>query len=51
MLPTYYVYRDYDPETGFPSERKLKQLGLENVAKDLKPYREKYKAMGKKAGK
>jgi aldehyde:ferredoxin oxidoreductase len=51
MLPTYYVYRDYDPETGFPSERKLKQLGLEDVAKDLKPYREKYKAMGKKAGK
>lgn len=42
MLPKYYVYRDYDPKTGFPSERKLKALGLDYVAKDLAPLRAKY---------
>jgi aldehyde:ferredoxin oxidoreductase len=42
MLPQYYRYRDWDPKTGFPTERKLKQLGLDNVAKDLEPLRSKY---------
>jgi aldehyde:ferredoxin oxidoreductase len=41
-LPGYYKYRDYDPETGFPSERRLKKLGLDYVAKDLAPLRSKY---------
>jgi aldehyde:ferredoxin oxidoreductase len=31
----YYKYADWDYETGKPSERKLIQLGLEDVAKDL----------------
>jgi aldehyde:ferredoxin oxidoreductase len=42
MLQKYYKYRDWDPKTGFPSERKLKQLGLDYVAKDLAPMRSKY---------
>ena len=42
MLPQYYRYRDWDAKTGFPTERKLKQLGLDNVAKDLEPLRSKY---------
>ena len=42
MLPKYYQYRDWDSKTGFPSERKLKQLGLDYVAKDLAPLRSKY---------
>lgn len=31
----YYQYVDWDYETGKPSERKLIQLGLEDVARDL----------------
>ncbi len=42
MLPQYYRYRDWDPKSGFPTDRKLKQLGLDNVAKDLEPLRSKY---------
>jgi aldehyde:ferredoxin oxidoreductase len=42
ILPGYYLYRDYEPSTGFPSERRLKMLGLEHVAKDLAPLRSKY---------
>jgi aldehyde:ferredoxin oxidoreductase len=42
MLPKYYKYRDWDSRTGFPSERKLKSLGLDYVAKDLAPLRSKY---------
>jgi aldehyde:ferredoxin oxidoreductase len=42
MLQKYYRYRDWDPRTGFPSERKLKSLGLDYVAKDLAPLRSKY---------
>ena len=42
MLPKYYTYRDWDSKTGFPTERKLKQLGLDYVAKDLAPLRTKY---------
>ncbi len=32
-------YRDYDLENGFPSERRLKMLGLDYVSKDLAPLR------------
>jgi hypothetical protein len=42
MLPKYYKYRDYEPGTGFPSERKLKQLGLDYVAEDVRPLRKRY---------
>jgi aldehyde:ferredoxin oxidoreductase len=42
MLQKYYKYRDWDPKTGFPTERKLKQLGLDYVAKDLASPRNKY---------
>jgi aldehyde:ferredoxin oxidoreductase len=42
MLPKYYKYRDYEPGTGFPSERKLKQLGLDYVAEDIRPLRKRY---------
>jgi aldehyde:ferredoxin oxidoreductase len=42
MLKKYYKYREYEPGTGFPGERKLKQLGLDYVAKDLAPLRSKY---------
>lgn len=42
MLQKYYKYRDWDNKTGFPSEKKLKQLGLDYVAKDLAPLRAKY---------
>jgi len=31
MLAAYYAARDWDPETGFPSAAKLKELGLEWV--------------------
>jgi len=48
MLKKYYKYRDYEPGTGFPSERKLKQLGLDYVAKDLAPLRSKYMAEAEK---
>jgi aldehyde:ferredoxin oxidoreductase len=42
MLPKYYQYRDWDAKSGFPTDRKLKQLGLDYVAKDLAPLRSKY---------
>jgi len=42
MLNQYYRYRDWDAKTGFPTDRKLKQLGLDYVAKDLAPLRAKY---------
>ncbi len=48
MLQKYYKYRDYEPGTGFPSERKLKQLGLDYVAKDLAPLRAKYMSEAEK---
>ena len=48
ILPGYYKYRDYDPQTGFPSERRLKMLGLDNVAKDLAPLRAKYNSEAEK---
>ncbi|MBM4311775.1 MAG: hypothetical protein FJ119_12625 [Deltaproteobacteria bacterium] len=42
MLQKYYRYRDWDPKTGFPSEPKLKSLGLDYVDKDLAPLRSRY---------
>ncbi len=48
ILPGYYKYRDYDLETGFPGEKRLKMLGLENVAKDLAPLRAKYNSDAEK---
>ncbi len=48
MLPKYYKYRDWDSKTGFPTERKLKQLGLDYVAKDLAPLRTKYMSEAEK---
>jgi aldehyde:ferredoxin oxidoreductase len=35
MMNAYYAARDWDPETGRPSRRKLQALGLEDVAADL----------------
>ncbi len=37
MLDDYYKYRGCDPETGYPKESKLKELGLDFVVEDLKP--------------
>lgn len=37
MLEAYYAVRSWDPVTGFPTARKLHQLGLDWVAKDLYP--------------
>jgi len=36
MLDEYYQEREWDKETGIPTQRKLKEIGLEYVAKDLK---------------
>jgi len=36
MLDEYYEYRGCDPETGYPKESKLRELGLDFVAEDLK---------------
>ena len=35
MLEAYYTVRSWDPVTGFPTLQKLRQLGLDWVAKDL----------------
>jgi len=32
----YYKFEGWDPETGWPTEKTLKSLGLENVAEELK---------------
>src|SRR4030067_3255318 len=47
MLPDYYKLRQYEPETGFPGDKRLRELGLAYVAEELKPYREKYIAREK----
>ena len=36
MLDEYYEFRGCDRETGYPKESKLKELGLDFVAEDLK---------------
>lgn len=53
MLPEYYRLRQYEPETGFPGDKRLRELGLEDIAEELKPYRKKYIDLheGKKAAK
>ena len=35
MLEAYYITRSWDPITGFPTQQKLIQLGLDWVVKDL----------------
>jgi aldehyde:ferredoxin oxidoreductase len=35
MLSAYYLARDWEPLSGFPSKRKLKELGLEWVIQDI----------------
>jgi aldehyde:ferredoxin oxidoreductase len=37
MLDEYYRLRGWDPETGWPTEEKLRELGLEEVIPWLKP--------------
>ena len=37
LVSEYYKALDWDPETGKPSKKKLLELGLEDVAKDLWP--------------
>jgi len=35
LVGDYYKAMDWDPETGKPGKKKLQELGLEDVAKDL----------------
>jgi aldehyde:ferredoxin oxidoreductase len=35
MLSAYYQVRGWDTETGKPSQEKLLELGLDDIAKDL----------------
>ena len=37
LVNEYYKAMDWDPETGKPSKKKLEELGLEDVAKELWP--------------
>jgi aldehyde:ferredoxin oxidoreductase len=39
MLDEYYEFRGCDPETGYPFESKLKELGLDFVVDELKPQK------------
>jgi aldehyde:ferredoxin oxidoreductase len=34
-LPQYYKERGWDPRKSLPTKEKLKELGLEDIAKDL----------------
>lgn len=36
LLDEYYAFRGWDPETGWPTERKLRELGLGFVVDDLR---------------
>ena len=36
LLSEYYPFRGWDPETGWPTEKKLHELGLDFVVEDLK---------------
>lgn len=38
MLDEYYTLRGWDLETGYPTRKKLVELGLDYVAKDLKKF-------------
>ncbi|MGQ9825724.1 MAG: aldehyde ferredoxin oxidoreductase family protein, partial [Desulfotomaculales bacterium] len=42
LIPRYYDVRGWDRDTGFPKEEVLVAYGLEQVARDLAPYREAY---------
>lgn len=42
LIPLYYDVRGWDRETGFPLPEVLMDYGLEDVARDLEPYREEY---------
>lgn len=42
LIPRYYQVRGWDRETGFPLSEVLKDYGLEDIAKELEPYREEY---------
>jgi len=35
LLDEYYTFRCWDPATGWPTEKKLRELGLDHVADDL----------------
>ena len=39
MLDEYYSFRGCDPETGYPLEKKLNELGLDFVVSELKPLK------------
>ena len=39
MLDEYYEFRGCDPETGYPFEKKLKELSLDFVIDELKPLK------------
>ena len=38
MLDEYYSVRGWDPESGVPTEAKLRELGLQDVAEDLRKH-------------
>ncbi len=42
LIPKYYQVRGWDDEAGFPLPEILADYGLEEVALELGPYREKY---------
>lgn len=42
LLPKYYEVRGWDGVTGFPKEEVLIEYDLENVAIELRPYRDEY---------
>ena len=42
LIPKYYQVRGWDDEAGFPLPEILADYGLEEVALELEPYREKY---------
>lgn len=37
LLKRYYMERKWDAESGFPTQEKLLELGLSDVAEELKP--------------
>jgi aldehyde:ferredoxin oxidoreductase len=39
LLDDYYEVRGWDKKTGIPTEEKLRELGLDDVAEELKKYR------------
>jgi len=50
-LGDYYKVRGWDPKTGIPSPEKLRQLGLEKAADDMKKILKKEAATTKREGK